>query len=231
MTTSPCSATAARPPPDDFPAAARRAARLLRATASRPTIRSRRLAACPGGPSARAVAAGLLDAERALGRPSSACPTRSPTSSTRRAPHRRAYRERFAARERLAAPRLAVAVWAIVRRHRGGGPAAGGEQPDGLPLLRRGRLIPVPPPEKALRFLASEGRPRAPRRRPARDLGTPATVRAGPRDAGAEYGAEEVDRGHDHPRPRGPPALLRAARRGVRPRGRGAGAADGAGPA
>ena len=45
---------------------------------------------------------------------SSACPTRSPTSSTRAAPSIAAiYRERFDATPELAAPQLAVAVWAI----------------------------------------------------------------------------------------------------------------------
>lgn len=64
-----------------------------------------------------------------------------------------------------------------------------------MALLRQGRLIPVPPVEKAQRFLAdgdagtergSSGR----RRRAV--LGSPATVRTGLEGVAAEYGAEEV---------------------------------------
>ena len=54
-------------------------------------------------------------------------------------------------------------------------------------LLRQGRLVPVPPPEKALRFLAAnEGVPRR------GVIGSPATVRAGVEEIAARYGAEEV---------------------------------------
>src|SRR4029077_3441476 len=57
-------------------------------------------------------------------------------------------------------------------------------------LLRQGRLIPVPPPETAERFLASQGDGLAGRRRTI--VGTPDTVRAGIEAAAGEYGAEEV---------------------------------------
>jgi alkanesulfonate monooxygenase SsuD/methylene tetrahydromethanopterin reductase-like flavin-dependent oxidoreductase (luciferase family) len=59
-------------------------------------------------------------------------------------------------------------------------------------LLRRGRLIPVPPVEKAQRFLAEEerlGRP-APERRSI--LGTGESVRDELVELAREYGAEEV---------------------------------------
>ena len=65
-----------------------------------------------------------------------------------------------------------------------------------LTLLRQGRLIPVPPPEKALRFLAEQGRdstgenPSPPTRRGV--IGSPATVRAGIEEVASRYGAEEV---------------------------------------
>jgi alkanesulfonate monooxygenase SsuD/methylene tetrahydromethanopterin reductase-like flavin-dependent oxidoreductase (luciferase family) len=51
----------------------------------------------------------------------------------------------------------------------------------------------VPPPEKALRFLAEQGRDgdsAGPGRRGV--IGSPATVRAGLEEAAARYGADEV---------------------------------------
>ena len=58
-------------------------------------------------------------------------------------------------------------------------------------MLRRGRLIAVPPPEAAERFLAAR---RATRSRcgGGRSSAPPAQVRAGIEEAAAEYGAEEV---------------------------------------
>jgi alkanesulfonate monooxygenase SsuD/methylene tetrahydromethanopterin reductase-like flavin-dependent oxidoreductase (luciferase family) len=56
-------------------------------------------------------------------------------------------------------------------------------------MLRRGRPIPVPRPERALRFLAQHGDPGSGRRRV---VGSPETVRAGIEGLAAEYGADEV---------------------------------------
>jgi alkanesulfonate monooxygenase SsuD/methylene tetrahydromethanopterin reductase-like flavin-dependent oxidoreductase (luciferase family) len=58
-------------------------------------------------------------------------------------------------------------------------------------LLRQGRLIPVPPPDKALRFLESQGASSAGHRRRS-IVGTPEQVRAGIVDVAAQYGAEEA---------------------------------------
>jgi alkanesulfonate monooxygenase SsuD/methylene tetrahydromethanopterin reductase-like flavin-dependent oxidoreductase (luciferase family) len=67
-------------------------------------------------------------------------------------------------------------------------------------LLRRGELIPVPPPEKAIEFLEREGKlsngspltpaPARPGRRSI--VGRPEKVRAEIEAVAAEYGAEEV---------------------------------------
>ncbi len=71
-----------------------------------------------------------------------------------------------------------------------------------LTLLRRGQLIPVPPPEEAIAFLEREGKPMTgalPGRRGI--IGSPATVRAGIDTLAAAYGAEEmiiVTITHDH---------------------------------
>jgi alkanesulfonate monooxygenase SsuD/methylene tetrahydromethanopterin reductase-like flavin-dependent oxidoreductase (luciferase family) len=62
-----------------------------------------------------------------------------------------------------------------------------------LRLLRQGRLIPVPPPEKAIAWLESQGRPTQgalPGRRGI--IGSPAVVREGLLQVADEYGAEEV---------------------------------------
>jgi luciferase family oxidoreductase group 1 len=103
----------------------------------------------------------------------------------------RLYRERFEASDRLPTPRTTVAVWAIA--------AATDEEAERLSyssrmamtMLRRGRLIPVPPVEKAERFLKSEGLLDKPVGRRL-VLGAPDTVRAGLEEVAAEYGAEEV---------------------------------------
>jgi len=105
----------------------------------------------------------------------------------------RLYRERFAEHEHAGRPRTAVAVWAIcadtdeqARRLATSGRMA-------FTLLRQGRLIAVPPPERAERFIASQeqaGEPSGGERRAL--LGAPATVAAQLREVVAEYGAEEA---------------------------------------
>jgi alkanesulfonate monooxygenase SsuD/methylene tetrahydromethanopterin reductase-like flavin-dependent oxidoreductase (luciferase family) len=62
-----------------------------------------------------------------------------------------------------------------------------------LTLLRRGQLIPVPPPAKAVEFLAREGKPPSPGLPGRRGIiGSPVTVRAGIEELADEYGADEV---------------------------------------
>jgi luciferase family oxidoreductase group 1 len=104
------------------------------------------------------------------------------------------YRERFAEHEHAGArPRVAVGVWVIcaesdeeARRL-----AASGRMT--FTLLRRGQLIAVPPPEKALEFLATdEGNPGAPRAERRAVVGSPATVRAELEEVVSRYGAEEA---------------------------------------
>jgi luciferase family oxidoreductase group 1 len=100
------------------------------------------------------------------------------------------YRERFEPSERLAAPRVAVAVWVICADTDEEAQRLASSSRMTFTLLRQGRLIPVPPPEKALRFLATqESRGGAGRRGV---IGSPETVRAGIEEVAARYGAEEV---------------------------------------
>jgi alkanesulfonate monooxygenase SsuD/methylene tetrahydromethanopterin reductase-like flavin-dependent oxidoreductase (luciferase family) len=60
-------------------------------------------------------------------------------------------------------------------------------------LLRQGKLIPVPPVEKALRFLEQQGSsPDASRHDRRGIIGDPDKVRAGIEEVARTYGAEEV---------------------------------------
>jgi luciferase family oxidoreductase group 1 len=97
-------------------------------------------------------------------------------------------------RERCATPRVAVAVWAICADtdEEAQRLAASGRMT--FRMLREGRLIPVPPPEKALRFLEQHDSGPSDSRGGGRRgvIGDPETVRAGLEQLAADYGAEEV---------------------------------------
>jgi luciferase family oxidoreductase group 1 len=107
------------------------------------------------------------------------------------------YRERFAEHEHAEAkPQTAVAVWTICAEsdEQAQRLAASGRM--AFTMLRRGELIAVPSPEKALAFLASEERePRVPGQQRAQRrtvVGTPERVLAELESVAAEYHAEEV---------------------------------------
>ena len=103
------------------------------------------------------------------------------------------YRERFAAAGHEGrAPRVAVAGWAICAESEKEARKLGASSKMAFTMLREGRLIPVPPPEKALRFLESRkasGKPAARRRT---ILDTPERTSDRLRSLAEEYGAEEV---------------------------------------
>jgi luciferase family oxidoreductase group 1 len=111
----------------------------------------------------------------------------------RGAPIAETYRSRFVAGKRLAEPRLAVAVRATVAESEEEAERLSASWRMAFDLLRRGRLIAVPPPEKAQRYLELHGdereRPDGERRRL---TGTPAQARADIEATAAAYGAEEV---------------------------------------
>ena len=100
------------------------------------------------------------------------------------------YRDRFQPSERLQAPRTAVAVWTIAADDRDEAQRLAASSRMTFTLLRQGRLIPVPPVEKALRFLETQGASAAPRRRAV--VGDPTSVRRELEAVADEYGAEEV---------------------------------------
>ena len=103
----------------------------------------------------------------------------------------RLYREFFAGSERLPAPRLAVAVTAICAATDAEAERLAASSRVCSVVQREGRSIPVPPVEKALRYLDRETTPvSSPRRRAI--LGSPTTVKDGIEEVAREYGAEEV---------------------------------------
>ena len=108
------------------------------------------------------------------------------------------YRERFAEHEHAERkPQTAVAVWVICAESDDEAQRLAASGRMTFTLLRRGELIAVPPPERALEFLACEARaPQAPRagsggkRRAV--VGTPDAVRAELEDVAAKYAADEL---------------------------------------
>jgi luciferase family oxidoreductase group 1 len=98
----------------------------------------------------------------------------------------------------FAAPAAAVAVSAIAADTDEEAERIASSARRAFTLFRSGRLIPVPPVEKALRFLETEGAPPTGRRL---IVGSPARVREGIERVAEAYGAEEaivVTITHDH---------------------------------
>lgn len=90
-------------------------------------------------------------------------------------------------------PTLAVAVWAIAADTEEEAQRLASSSRMTLRLLNKGRLIPVPPVEQALRYLASRPDPEGPRERRRRAvIGDPDQVRAGLEAVALDYGADEV---------------------------------------
>ena len=102
------------------------------------------------------------------------------------------YRSSFNASERLALPKVAVAAWVICAETDEEAQELAASSRMMMTLLRRGRLAPVPPVDKALRFLEAEniGPDGTGARRAI--LGSPASVRAKLEELAEAYGAEEV---------------------------------------
>ncbi len=134
------------------------------------------------------------------------------------------YRERFAPVRDLRAPRTAVAVWALAAPTEEEAEFLASSSRMTFTLLRRGRLIPVPPPEVAVDFLAREARLSASGDIPGRRgvVGSPEKVRAGIEQVVSDYGADEaivVTITHDHALRRRSYELIAEAF-GLEPRGR-----------
>ena len=109
------------------------------------------------------------------------------------------YRAEFIPSDRLAEPRVVVAVWALCAETDEEAERLASSFRMAMRLLLQGRFIPVPPVETALRFLAEHdasppaGRlPIAPPLNRRLIVGDPARVRAGLESVARDYGAEEV---------------------------------------
>ena len=100
------------------------------------------------------------------------------------------YQRDFDPGVRLAAPRVAVATWALAADTEEEAWRLTASSRMAMAMLRRGRLIPVPPVEQALRFLDDEREPPGRSRRIT--AGTPDQVRAGLETIAQQYGADEL---------------------------------------
>jgi luciferase family oxidoreductase group 1 len=103
------------------------------------------------------------------------------------------YRTRFASEGHTIGSRTAVAVWALCAEDDEEAERLAASSRMTLRLLRQGQLIAVPPPDKALAWLAAQGSPTSgslPGRRGI--IGAPEKVRDGLLAVADEYGAEEV---------------------------------------
>jgi len=100
------------------------------------------------------------------------------------------YRRRVA--EAGGRPRLAVCSWIVCAESDEEAQLLASSSRMSLTLLRRGRLIEVPPPEKALRFLAHEGAEDAEPGGRRWIVGTPDSVRERVEALLGEYGAQEM---------------------------------------
>jgi luciferase family oxidoreductase group 1 len=99
------------------------------------------------------------------------------------------YRARFVDSERLGAPRVSVGVIAVCADTDEEAERLASSSRMMLSMLRQGRLIEIPPVERALSYLQTRERTPGGRRAV---IGSPETVRAGLEEVAAEYGAEEV---------------------------------------
>ena len=93
-------------------------------------------------------------------------------------------------RKRAAEPRTAIGGWAICADTDAEAERLATSIAMSFAMLRQGRPIAVPSPERAARYLEQHGDPGASGRR--RIVGGPDTVRAGIEAVAAEYGADEV---------------------------------------
>ena len=101
------------------------------------------------------------------------------------------YRRLFTEGVRLPAPEVSVCAMTICAETDDEAERLAASSRMTFSLLRQGRLIPIPPVDKALRYLETrEKRPGGSGRRAV--IGSPETVRAGLEELAREYGAGEV---------------------------------------
>jgi luciferase family oxidoreductase group 1 len=101
------------------------------------------------------------------------------------------YRKDFTPSKRLEKPHTMVAVWALCADTDEEAHRLSSSSRMMFTLFFRGQLIPIPPVDKALKFMDQQPRAEASRSRRT-IVGSPATVRAGIEQVAAEYAAQEV---------------------------------------
>jgi luciferase family oxidoreductase group 1 len=102
------------------------------------------------------------------------------------------YRARFVDSERLPAPRVIACTIAVCADTDEEAERIASSGRMMFSLLRMGRLIPIPPPEKAMAYLAGRERPAEGQHRRRAIVGTPGKVREGLEAVAAEYGTDEL---------------------------------------
>lgn len=102
------------------------------------------------------------------------------------------YRGRFIDSERLPAPRVLACVIAICAETDEEAERIASSSRMMFSLLRTGRLIPIPPPEKALAYLETRPRPVGGAHRRRAIVGSPERVRDGLEAAASEYATDEL---------------------------------------
>jgi luciferase family oxidoreductase group 1 len=106
------------------------------------------------------------------------------------------YRQNFKDTEAHPVPVVSAAVWAICAETTEEAQQLAASARMSFRLLRQGKLIPVPPPEKAQRFLEQQDGGESSAPVPGRDrravIGNPDKVREGIEQVARDYGAQEV---------------------------------------
>ena len=119
------------------------------------------------------------------------------------------YRREFRETAELPSPTIAVATWAICAETQEEADRLASSSRMTLRLLNQGRLIPVPPVETAVRFLASQPESADPEAAPPPgDHRRSGHRGGGPRGGGPRLRCRRGDARHDHARSRGPAALV-----------------------
>jgi luciferase family oxidoreductase group 1 len=102
------------------------------------------------------------------------------------------YRAEFSPSERCPEPRTIVAIWALAAESDAEAERLSSSHRMAMRLFLSGTLIPVPPVETALKFLAEPRDERLFNRQRRRISGSPEKVRRDIEAVAAEYGADEV---------------------------------------
>jgi luciferase family oxidoreductase group 1 len=102
------------------------------------------------------------------------------------------YRDDFTPSTRLTKPHTMVAVWALCAETDEEARRLASSSKMMFTLFLRGQLIPIPPIDKAQRFLEHEPPPAGGSRTRRSIVGSPTTVRAGIEQVAQEYAAQEV---------------------------------------